>query len=73
MPVFWPGKFHGQRKLAGYSPWGHKESDTTEQLSLTHSLNRLIYSIIQNLYDPQETALQEPISTSFEKKEKNNN
>ena len=31
--VFWPGKFHGQRSLAGYSPWGHKESDTTEGLS----------------------------------------
>ena len=29
-PVFWPGEFHGQRSLAGYSPWGHKESDTTE-------------------------------------------
>ena len=27
-----PGKFHGQRSLAGCSPWGHKESDTTEQL-----------------------------------------
>ena len=25
----------GQRSLAGYSPWGHKESDTTEQLSTT--------------------------------------
>ena len=23
-------KFHGQRSLAGYSPWGHKESDLTE-------------------------------------------
>ena len=30
-PVFLPGKFHGQRILAGYSPGGHKESDTTEQ------------------------------------------
>ena len=29
-PVFLPGKFHGQRRLAGYSPWGHKESDMTE-------------------------------------------
>ena len=28
--VFWPGEFHGQRSLAGYSPWGWKESDTTE-------------------------------------------
>ena len=23
-PVFSPGKSHGQRRLAGYSPWGHK-------------------------------------------------
>ena len=29
-PVFLPGEFHGQRSLAGYSPWGHKKSDTTE-------------------------------------------
>ena len=32
-PVFWPGEFHGQRSVAGYSPWGHRESDTTEQLT----------------------------------------
>ena len=29
-PVFLPGKFHGQRNLEGCSPWGCKESDTTE-------------------------------------------
>ena len=28
-PVFLPGKSHGQRHLAGYSPRNHKESDTT--------------------------------------------
>ena len=33
LSVFLPGEFHGQRSLAGYSSWGHKESDTTEQLS----------------------------------------
>ena len=27
--VFLPGKSHEQRSLVGYSPWGHKESDTT--------------------------------------------
>ena len=32
-PVFLPGKFHGQRSLAGYSPCGHKELDTTERLN----------------------------------------
>ena len=31
-PVFLPGKSHGQRSLVGYSPQGHKESDTTERL-----------------------------------------
>ena len=29
-PVFLPKKSHGQRSLAGYSPKGHKELDTTE-------------------------------------------
>ena len=29
-PVFLPGESHGQRRLMGYSPWGHKSSDTTE-------------------------------------------
>ena len=36
-PAFLPGKFHGQRSLAGYSPWGHKEVKTTEQLALPSS------------------------------------
>ena len=30
-PVFWPGEFHGL-----YSPWGRKESDTTERLTFTN-------------------------------------
>ena len=37
-PVFLPGKSHGERSLAGYGPWGSKESDVTEQLS-THTCN----------------------------------
>ena len=32
-PVFLPGESYGQRSLAGYSPWSHKESDTTAQLT----------------------------------------
>ena len=31
-----PGEFHGQRSLAGYSPWDHTESDTTEMTACTH-------------------------------------
>jgi len=33
-PVFLPGESHGQRSLAAYSPWGHKDLDNTEQLTL---------------------------------------
>ena len=35
-PVLLPGEFHGQRSLAGYSPWGCKGLDSTEQLTLRY-------------------------------------
>ena len=38
-PVFLLGEFCGQRSLAGYSPWGCKELDMTEQLTLSLSLS----------------------------------
>ena len=34
-PVLLLGEFHGQRSLAGYSPWGHKELDVTERLTVS--------------------------------------
>jgi len=34
-PVFLPKESHGQRSLAGYSPWGREQLDTTEQLTLS--------------------------------------
>ena len=37
-PVFLPVESHGQRSLAGYSPWGRKVSDKTERLMLSLSL-----------------------------------
>ena len=36
-PVFLPGEFHGQKSLVGYGLWGHKELNTSEQL--THTLS----------------------------------
>ena len=33
IPVFLTGESHGQRSLAGHSPWGHTESDTTWHIS----------------------------------------
>ena len=40
-PVLLPGKYHGQRSLVGYSPWGRKESDVTERSSPVHRGNGL--------------------------------
>ena len=33
-PVLLPGESHGQRSLAGYSPWSYRELHTTERLTL---------------------------------------
>ena len=41
--VFLPEEFHGQRSLLDYSPWGPKELDTTEQLTL--SISKAQYTI----------------------------
>ena len=57
-PVFLPGKFHGQRSLAGYSLWGHKESDMaecthththTESVSLWHCRRTCTHTHTQSL------------------------
>ena len=46
-PVILPGEFHGQRSLVSYSPWCHKESDTTERLSTAHStLTQVVYIVM---------------------------
>ena len=45
---FWPGEFHRQRSLVGYSPWGHEKSSMTERLTL--SLNENV-DIWQNQYN----------------------
>ena len=49
-PVFLPGESHGQRSLVGYSPWGHKESDTTESnlaLALAVSPTRILANVVE--------------------------
>ena len=47
-PVFLPGKSHGW-SLVGYSPWGRKESDTTEWLHLLHFKLRLVFMFLNSL------------------------
>ena len=36
-PVFLPEEPYGQRSLASYTPWGHKESDMIERLTHVHT------------------------------------
>ena len=49
-PVFLPGKSHGWRSLVGYSPWGRKEWDKTEQLHFHFQLYSLIiYTLSKNV------------------------
>ena len=38
LPIFFPGEFHGQRSLAGYSSWGRKESDMTDWQATVHGV-----------------------------------
>ena len=46
-PVFLPEESHGQRSLVGCSPWGCKESDMTERLTLSGFFLLLIFLLIQ--------------------------
>ena len=52
-PLFLPGESHGQRSLAGYSPWGHKQS---HRLSAFHTLLTLAHGVqpqLQTAMGPQ--------------------
>ena len=61
-PVFLPGEFHGQRSLEGYSPQGHKESDTTE--GLTHGRGkREEGEMLWGQAEGKEVIISEPICT----------
>ena len=50
-PVFLPGKSHGQRNLAGYGPWGHKESNRAELLEHAHLKNA--FTVVSRLSSAQ--------------------
>ena len=48
-PVFLPGKFHEQKNLVGHSPWGLRESGTTEQLAYGYMATLLKPTLIQSM------------------------
>ena len=47
-PVFLPGRFHGQRSLVGYSPWGHKR--VGHNLGTEHNNNNIIGTTVSFSY-----------------------
>ena len=49
-PVFSPGKSQGWRRLVGYSPWGRKESDRTEQLHFQFHFNEKYKEMLKQKY-----------------------
>ena len=49
------GESHGQRILAGYSPWGRKESDTTERLSVSTSTPKIFFSLSSHSLSSTDT------------------
>ena len=56
-PVFLPGEFHGQRSLTGYSPWGCKDLDTTEQPTLLHKARIIVLDLgDRNFFETKEKA-----------------
>ena len=58
--MFLPGESHGQRSPAVYSPWGRKESDTTEQLTLSLFFIEKkikIYNVVSRRISPQHLEL----------------
>ena len=71
-PIFLPGKSHGQRSLVGYSPWGSKESDTTEWLhfkdqTYSHNLHFKITGLARR-FNP-ETVLRQDTLLLYNPKE----
>ena len=60
-PVFLPGEFHGWSSLVGYSPWGCKKSDTTEQFSLSLYMQPSVFLSISGLsFQPSQCICEQP-------------
>ena len=46
-----PGESHGQGSQTIYSPWGHKELDTTERLTVSLSFTTKIEAVVVKIYN----------------------
>ena len=57
-PILLPGKSHGQRSLASYSPWGHIELDMTE-----HTMELKYYTTKYLIFKKKKHTTEKPKST----------
>ena len=65
-----PGESHRQRSLEGYSPWGHKESDTTEATEHAHMQmmsKKITYGLKSHPWKEEATDLSFPMFNTKEK------
>ena len=60
-PVFLPEESYGQKSLMGYSPWGHKESDRTEQMSIYTRCTLSSFSFRKEILSSPRNWSQDPI------------
>ena len=67
-PVLLPGKSHGQRSLVGYSPWGRKESDTTEWLHFHFNINDVTALFLKEKKNHREIVPKYEKSINYEDK-----
>ena len=67
-PVFLPGKSHGWKSLVGYSPWGHKELDTTERLHFTSSLLAYLDALQAFISEARVVLFSDPLGNTQDKR-----
>ena len=63
-PVFLPGEFHGQRRLSGYTSWGHKELDMTEWQTHIHTYTKQVVCVCVFLVTQSCPNLSNPMDCS---------
>ena len=67
-PVFLPGKSHEWKSLVGYSPWGHKELDTTERLHFTSSLLAYLDALQAFISEARVVLFSDPLGNTQDKR-----
>ena len=69
-PVFLPGKFHGQRSLAGYRPWGCKSQDVTVHTSSIQGRTETNFALLFNSFHEASIILIPKLEKDISKKRK---